>query len=182
MRIKKLFKTESEFLDYAWSFINFDENKIWREEDLPKLQPYFDMYNNRPDKSKLSENEWAALKESMNHYDRCKEEYADELFEIRDSIAQFTTYELAEFFLLEPIDDNGGWSSCSGYDDDGNELDEDDNIIPPTTRESIKISEEWKHEMIFPLYFVGHINCDSDRLGKFRIGYSEFLTLKDFEK
>jgi hypothetical protein len=34
--------------------------------------------------------------------------------------------------------------------------------------------------MIFPLYFVGHINCDSDRLGKFRIGYSEFLTLKDF--
>ena len=177
MRIKKLFKTESEFLDYAWSFINFDEKKIWREEDLPKLQPYFDMYNNRPDKSKLSENEWAALKESMNHYDRCKEEYADELFEIRDSISQFDIDELSEFFFLEPIE-----TDCWDYDEDGNEIDEDGNIIPPTTRESIKISEEWKHEMIFPLYFVGHINCDSDRLGKFRIGFSEFVTFKDFEK
>ena len=28
MRIKKLFQTEKEYLDYAWSFINFDENKI----------------------------------------------------------------------------------------------------------------------------------------------------------
>jgi hypothetical protein len=177
MRIKKLFKTESEYLDYAWSFINFDEKKIWREEDLPKLQPYFDMYKNRPDKSKLSENEWAALKESMNHYDRCKEEYADELFEIRDSISQFDIRELSEFFFLEPIE-----TDCWDYDEDGNEIDEDGNIIPPTTRESIKISEEWKDEMIFPLYFVGHINCDSDRLGKFRIGYSEFVTLKDFEK
>ena len=177
MRIKKLFKTESEFLDYAWSFINFDENEIWREEDLPKLQPYFDMYKNRPDKSKLSENEWAALKESMNHYDRCKEEYADELFEIRDSISQFNIHELAEFFFLEPIE-----TVCWDYDEDGNEIDEDGNIIPPTTRESIKISEEWKDEMIFPLYFVGHINCESDRLGKFRIGFSEFVTLKDFEK
>ena len=177
MRIKKLFKTESEFLDYAWSFLNFDENKIWREEDLPKLQPYFDMCNNRPDKSKLSENEWAALKESMNHYDRCKEEYADELFEIRDSISQFDIDELSEFFFLEPVE-----TDCWDYDEDGNEIDEDGNIIPPTTRESIKISEEWKHEMIFPLYFVGHINCDSDRLGKFRIGFSEFVTFKDFEK
>ncbi len=177
MRIKKLFKTESEYLDYAWSFLNFDENKIWREEDLPKLQPYFDMSNNRPDKSKLSETEWAVLKESMNHYDKCKEEYADELFEIRDSISQFDIRELAEFFFLEPIE-----TDCWDYDEDGNEIDEDGNIIPPTTRESIKISEEWKHEMIFPLYFVGHINCDSDRLGKFRIGFSEFVTLKDFEK
>lgn len=177
MRIKKLFKTESEFLDYAWSFLNFDENKIWREEDLPKLQPYFDMYDNRPDKSKLSENEWAALKESMNHYDRCKEEYADELFEIRDSISQFDIDELSEFFFLEPIE-----TDCWDYDEDGNEIDEDGNIMPPTSRETIKISEDWKDEMTFPLYFVGHINCDSDRLGKFRIGYSEFVTLKDFEK
>ena len=177
MRIKKLFKTESEYLDYAWSFINFDEKKIWREEDLPKLQPYFDMYKNRPDKSKLSENEWAALKESMNHYDRCKEEYADELFEIRDSISQFDIDELSEFFFLEPIE-----TDCWDYDEDGNEIDEDGNIIPPTTRESIKISEEWKDEIIFPLYFVGHINSDSDRLGKIRLCYSEFVTLKDFEK
>lgn len=170
MRIKKLFKTESEYLDYAWSFINFDENKIWREEDLPKLQPYFDMYKNRPDKSKLSENEWAALKESMNHYDRCKEEYADELFEIRDSISQFGIRELAEFFFLEPIE-----TDCWDYDEDGN-------IIPPTTRESIKISEEWKDEIIFPLYFVGWIDSSWDRFGDLKVMFSEFVSLKEFKK
>lgn len=177
MRIKKLFKTESEYLDYAWSFMSFDENKIWREEDIPKLQPYFDTSNSRPDKSKLSENEWATLKESMNHYLKCKEEYADELFEIRDSISQFSMSELANFFLLEPIE-----TDCWDYDEDGNEIDEDGNIMPPTSRETIKISDDWKEEMTFPLMFVGWIDSDFDRFGKTRMAYSEFVTLKEFEK
>jgi hypothetical protein len=177
MRIKKLFKTESEFLDYAWSFINLDENKIWREEDLPKLQPYFDMSNNRPDKSKLSENDWAILKESMNHYDKCKEEYAGELFEIRDSIAQFSTDKLAEFFFLENIE-----TSCYDTDEDGNEIDEDGNIIPPLSRETIKIAEDWKEEMTFPLYFVGWIDSSWDRFGSVGMAFSEFVSLKEFEK
>jgi hypothetical protein len=163
-------------LDYAWSFINLDENKIWREEDLPKLQPYFDMSNNRPDKSKLSENDWAILKESMNHYDKCKEEYAGELFEIRDSIAQFSTDKLAEFFFLEPIA-----MYCYDYDEDGNEIDEDGNIIPPLSRETIKIAEDWKEEMTFPLYFVGWIDSGFDRFGSVRMSFSEFVTLKEFK-
>jgi hypothetical protein len=178
MRIKKLFKTESEYLDYAWSFLNFDENKIWREEDLPKLQPYFNLRRDRPDnKSKLSESEWAVLKESMNHYDKCKEEYADELFEIKDSIAQFSTDKLGEFFLLEPIEMN-----CYDYDDDGNEIDRDGNIIPPLSRETIKIAEDWKEEMTFPLYFVGWIDSNCDRYGDVRMAFSDFVSLKEFEK
>lgn len=174
MRIKKLFKTESEYLDYAWSFLNFDENKIWREEDLPKLQPYFEMKSER---RKLSENERAILIESMNHYVKCKEEYADELFEIKDSIAQFSTDKLAEFFLLEPIEMN-----CYDYDEDGNEIDRDGNIIPPLSRETIKIAEDWKEEMTFPLYFIGWIDSGWDRNGDVRMAFSEFVTLKEFEK
>jgi hypothetical protein len=177
MRIKKLFKTESEYLDYAWSFINFDENKIWREEDLPKLQFYFDMNRDRPDISKLSEIEWATLKESVAHYDKCKEEYAGELFEIRDSISIFSTNQLAEFFLLESID-----MDCCDADEDGNELDKDGNIIPPLSRETIKITEDWKEEMTFPLYFVGWIDSSRDRYGSVRMAFSEFVSLKEFEK
>jgi hypothetical protein len=175
MRIKKLFKTESEYLDYAWSFINFDENKIWHEKDIPKLQFYFDMNRDRPDISKLSEIEWATLKESVAHYDKCKEEYASELFEIRDSIHGFPTEQLVEFFLLEPIDMN-----CYDTDDDGNELDEDGNIIPPLSRETIKISEAWKEDMTFPLYFVGWINSSRDRYGSVLMAFSEFVSLKEF--
>jgi hypothetical protein len=175
MRIKKLFKTESEFLDYAWSFINFDENKIWREEDLPKLQLFIDYKDRLLEPSAIDR---AALRESMDYYDKCMEEYAGELFEIADDIVQFSNAELAEFFLLEPIEEDQCWD----YDSEGNEIDEDGNIIPPLSRESLKISSDFVSEMSFPLYFVGHINSDSDRLGKIRLCYSEFVSLKDFEK
>jgi hypothetical protein len=174
MRIKKLFKTESEYLDYAWRFLDFDENKIWREADLPKLKPYFDFEKmHLSDSYQLNKKE----KESFEYYLKCHEEYAKELFEIRNSIQEFPTEQLAEFFLLEPIDMN-----CYDYDESGNEIDEDGNIIPPLSRETIKISEDWKESMIFPLYFVGWIDSSFDRFGDVRMAYSDFVSLKEFEK
>lgn len=174
MRIKKLFKTESEYLDYAWSFLNLDVNKVWREEDLPKLKPFFDFEKrHRGESHALNEEE----RESFNYYNKCYEEYAKELFLIRDSIHGFPPDQLAEFFLLEPIEMN-----CYDYDDDGNEIDEDGNIIPPLSRETIKIAENWKEEMTFPLYFVGWIDSSWDRFGDVRMSYSEFVSLKEFEK
>lgn len=170
MRIKKLFKTESEYLDYAWSFINFDKNKIWREEDLPKLQPFFDFCDDPNKKPSLQD-----CKECLEFYEKCKREYADELFEIRDSIANFRIEELEEFFFLEPIDMN-----CWDYDKDGNEIDEEGNIIPPISRDTIKINSEFKKEIKFPLYFVGWIDSGFDRSGDFRMAYSEFVCFAEF--
>ena len=172
MRIKKLFKTESEYLDYAWSFINFDENKIWREEDLPKLQPFFDFTeNHRGDSYELNTEE----RESFEYYTKCKE-YADELFEIRDSIDGVRINELIEFFLLQHIDMN-----CYDTDEDGNDIDEDGNIMPPLSRETLKISEDWKDEMTFPLVFVGMISSSFDRYGDVRMAFSDFVSLKDYD-
>jgi len=172
MRIKKLFKTESEYLDYAWSFLNFDENKIWREEDLPKLQPFFDFEKrHRGESHEFNDEE----RNSFKHYNKCYEEYAKDLFEIRNSIRGFPQDELVEFFFLEPIE-----TDCWDYDEDGNEIDEQGNIVPPTSRETIKISEDWKDEMIFPLYFVGWIESGQDRYGDVRMAYSEFVSLKEF--
>lgn len=172
MRIKKLFKTESEYLNYAWSFINFDENKIWREEDLPKLKPFFDFTDiHRGNSHKLNDEE----KQSFDYWQKCKQEYADELSEIRDSIHGFTVDELAEFFLLQYIDMN-----CYDTDEDGNDIDEDGNIIPPLSRETLKISEDWKDEMTFPLVFVGMISSGFDRYGAVRMAFSEFVSLKEF--
>jgi hypothetical protein len=166
MRIKKLFKTESEYLDYAWSFINFDENKIWREEDLPKLQPFFDFTeNHRGDFYELNTEE----RESFEYYTKCKE-YADELFEIRDSISGVRINELIEFFLLQHIDMN-----CYDADEDGN-------IIPPLSRETLKISEARKEEMNFPLVFVGWIDSGWVRGSKnYHIVFSDFVSLKDYD-
>lgn len=173
MRIKKLFKTEKEYLDYAWSIINFNEDKIWREEDLPKLQPFFDFSErHRGDSYKMNDEE----RESFNFYKKCHEEYAEELFEIRDSIKQFEQSELIEFFFLEEIGMN-----CYDYDEDGNEIDEDGNIMPPWGRESLKLHPDLKEEMMFPLVFVGWIDCGFDRGGNSRVMFSEFVTLKDYD-
>jgi hypothetical protein len=181
MRIKKLFKTESEYLDYAWSFMSFDENKVWREEDLPKLKPFFDfdkIHHKIETEDGSFKKYWTPeIDAGYKHYAKCKEEYADELFEIRDSIAQFSTDKLAEFFLLEHIE-----TSCYDTDEDGNDIDEDGNIIPPLSRETIKIAEDWKEEMTFPLYFVGWIDSSWDRFGDVCISLSEFVSLKEFEK
>ena len=175
MRIKKLFQTEKEYLDYAWTFINFDKNKIWREEDLPKLKPFFDFTKkHRGDSYKLNDEE----RESFEYYTKCKKEYADELFEIRDSISNVRMDELIEFFLLEYIN-----MDCYDVDEDGNEIDEDGNIMPPFSRESLKISEDWKDEMTFPLVFVGWIDSGWDRGTKnYRIVFSDFVSLKDYER
>jgi hypothetical protein len=178
MRIKKLFKTESEYLDYAWSFLNFDENKVWREEDLPKLQPFFDFDKIRhkieTEDGSFKKYWTPEIDAGYKHYQKCKQEYADALFEIRDSIAQFSTDKLAEFFLLESI-------AMDCYDEDGNEIDEDGNIIPALSRETIKIAEDWKEEMTFPLYFVGWIDSSWDRFNV-AVAFSEFVSLKEFEK
>jgi hypothetical protein len=172
MRIKKLFKTEQEYLDYAWSFINLDENKIWREEDLPKLKPFFAFENkHRGDSYKLNEEE----KESFDYYNKCYEEYAKEIFRVRDSIRGFNIDDLVEFFLLQHIDMN-----CYDYDKDGNEIDEEGNIIPPLGREALKISEDWKEEMTFPLVFVGWIDSGFDRMGSVRMSFSDFVSLNEY--
>lgn len=180
MRIKKLFKTESEYLDYAWSFMSFDENKIWREEDEKIMKPFFDFDKIRhkvQDEEGSFKKYWTPeIDAGFKHWQKCKEEYADKLFEIRDSISQFNIGELAAFFLLEPIE-----MDCWDYDEDGNEIDEDGNIMPPTSRETIKIASDWKEEMTFPLYFVGWVDSDCDRFGKCRVSFSEFVSLKDYD-
>lgn len=173
MRIKKLFKTEKEYIDYAWSFINFDENKIWREEDLPKLKPYFAFEEkHRGNSHQLNDKE----QESFQYYQKCYKEYAQELFLMRDSIRGFNVDDFVDFFLLEQIDMN-----CYDYDEHGNEIDEDGNIIPPLSRESLKISEDWKEEMSFPLVFVGWLDSGFDRFGSVRMSFSDFVSLKDYE-
>ena len=178
MHIKKLFKTEEEYLDYAWLFMSFDENKIWKEEDLPKLQLFFDVREyDIPASDNMSEKDLTAFRESMAHYHKCSEEYANELFEIRDAIRQFSINKLAEFFLLEKIE-----MDCYDSDENGNDLDEEGNIIPPISRETIKIADDWKEKVIFPLIFVGYIHSGFDRFGKSAVAMSDFVSLKDFEE
>jgi hypothetical protein len=161
--------------------MSFDKNKIWREEDEKIMQPFFDFDKIRhkieTEDGSFKKYWTPEIDAGYKHYQKCEQEYADALFEIRDSIHGFSPDQLAEFFLLEPIEMN-----CYDYDEDGNDIDEDGNIIPPLSRETIKIAEDWKEEMTFPLYFVGWIDSGFDRLGSVRMSFSDFVSLKEFEK
>ena len=37
----KLLLSEKDRWEYFWSYFNIDKSEVWRKEDLPKLQPFF---------------------------------------------------------------------------------------------------------------------------------------------
>lgn len=118
MTIKELIKDEAAHLDYVWSLM--DRPDIWKEEDLPKLEPFFQYWNgDRKRPMTLEESE------SCDFYDKCNKEYSDRRSEINSALSSFEMEEIAEFFGLEEIE-----TSCYDYDEDGNDIDEDGNIIP----------------------------------------------------
>ena len=151
MRIKKLFTAEQAYIDYAWSFINLG-SQIWRDEDLPKLKPFFDI-----SKSTTRFEPWSdEAKTSFDFYQKCLQEYAGDLFDIRDAIKQFSSYELLEFFQIQLSDPDGFLQL-----------------------QNLKILDS--ANISFPFVFVGWIECGFDRTGKLKICFSEFVTEKDFQ-
>jgi len=164
MRIKKRFETEQEYLDYAWSFISFD-GKIWRDEDLPKLQPFFE-YNHRDDWKPMSEEE----RESFEYYKKCNEEYSMNLTEIRDSMRCFTSHDFYSFFFLEEPA-----TECYDTDENGNDLDEYGNIIPEESRETLMIDK--RKGITFPMVFVGWFDSGFSRAGEESVMFSDFVNL-----
>lgn len=172
MNIKELFLTESEYLDFAWKFLNPEKDNVWREEDRPLLEPFFEA-SQKPAK----DIEWTdEIKKSFDYYQKCRLDYADKNFEIRDCSSQFDRQELLDFFFLKSIDDE-----CFDVDDEGNDLDSDGNIIMPFSRELLELNPEFEAANLFPMIFVGMIDSTFDRLGNMRISFSDFVSLSEFK-
>jgi len=174
MRIKKILRNKEELFDFAWEFINIDNKEVWKPEDKKIIQPFFDYsnYSNGRPERKMNEAECAAF----DHYTKCREEYADRAFEIRDAVKQIDPETLYSFFLLEPP-----IMECWDFDENGNDIDEQGNIIPPESREGLRLIEDLVEEVSFPLCLVGVLISDSDRLGNIAMCFSQIVTLKDFE-
>ena len=170
MRIKKQFTNKSEYLDFVWNFVRPDIDKVWREEDRPLLDAFF-----VASQKQSKDIEWSeVIQKSFDHYQKCREEYADELFEIKDSVMQFTLVELLDFFFLKPYD------GCYDIDDDGNEIDENGNVMPPFSKSYLEIEES--HKIVFPMFFIGVIESGFDRNGNYKICFSDFVSLEEFSK
>jgi hypothetical protein len=170
MRIKKLIKSEEELIRFAAKFI-FPDEKIWREDDLPILEPFFEYSSGKMDRN-MDERE----KAGYLYYEKCREDYADELFDIRDSVANLNLTNICNAFFIEVPN-----MDCWDHDDDGNEIDEEGNIMPPFDIKHLKVEEEWKEELKYPLVLIGAVDSDFDRSGPMAMISIDFVCLEDFE-
>ena len=94
MYIKQLVKNKEEYWKLVWPFINWSQNpeqSLWREEDRPKLEPFFKVQNR--------EGNWPQeIKDSFDFYLKCHEEYGKNNAEMRDSVSRLAACDILNAF------------------------------------------------------------------------------------
>jgi hypothetical protein len=163
MTIKKLIKNEQEYVDWVRkTFLeNLGERNIWREEDLPKLEPFFKFSDSG--RGSMTEEEG----KSFEHYRKCLEDYADETSTLQQILDGFSFEELLEYFVLkldEPCDENGDPLSQEEYD--LNYLAFDRENCEPIT---------------YPMVAVLFIDRSFDRVGSYKAFQLTFVEHKMFD-
>jgi hypothetical protein len=157
MYIKQLIKSEQEYWDYVWQLIDWSNNpnrSLWRDEDLPKLKPFFDVQH------KHYEIEWAEeVKESFDFYQKCSAEYGEKNRELRDAVSRISQDDILEAFGYEIPEYN----------------DENDY----TKDKPLPLDKDF--DATFPFIVVGDIYCGWDRSGDVTVLSLNRVSLKDFQ-
>lgn len=99
MEVRELIRSWSDLRKLYLKFrpycsnAGFTEPPLWNEEDLPKLQPFFD-YSDLPlyTRGRMSDE----VAESFEFYKKCEADYASARVEMRDSLQKFTRFDIAE--------------------------------------------------------------------------------------
>lgn len=116
MYIKQLINNKEEYWEFVRPFIEWANNpnkSLWREEDYPKLKPFFDVQN-----IVNVHQEWTdEVKESFDFYQKCSAEYADKNKELRDSVSKATVEDILEAFGYEIPDEEEDWTLAPKIDE-----------------------------------------------------------------
>ncbi len=166
MYIKKLIKNKEEYWEFVWQFIEWSNNppSLWREEDLPKLKPFFDAQN----KARGTQFEWTPeIKESFDFYLKCKEEYGDKNTELRDAVSKLSPEDILEAFGYELPEPDDGY----GEDEDEDDYAKDN---------PLELDEDFKDFATFPFVVTGEIYCGWDRAGDIKVLSIYHVSLEDF--
>lgn len=149
MEIHKKINSKEEYIEYfKYLLTRKNIEDVWKDEDRPILEPFFNwsISKNYPMPEEV--------KPSFDHWVKCREEYANDLFEIRDSLMHIDEYTLAEAFGFEPIENE---------------------------EEEIEDYElDIKHT--YPLIVTGFIDSSWDRGGKSSACIIRFVYLSDFNE
>lgn len=68
---------------------------------------------------------------------------------------------------------------CWDVNEKGEEIDEEGNVIPDDTAETVKL-EDWVNKLQFPVVAVYCFEKEWDRHGSAQIVFAEFVELKEF--
>lgn len=154
MKIRQLIKSPQDLLFLFEEMVSWIENpskSLWKEEDYPKLKPYFDF-------SVLSGREMNKEEvEAFKFWVKCHEEYGERNSEIRNNLRHFSEHDLADAMgidVIEPSEDDPDWDD-----------------LPNTY--SVKSDE-------YPYVLVMDIVSSWDRGGDFCFMTSDKVYLKEF--
>jgi len=101
MEIKQLFVDADSYQRWVQSLLDVSPNdSLWREEDVPKLEPFFCYQARRSPRGKMNDEESA----SFEHYRKCYAEYGHKAAELRDSLRQFSFEDIIDIFGFELTD------------------------------------------------------------------------------
>lgn len=159
-----LLKNNDQRWYLCWQYLQWKYGaKVWRDKDLPLLEPFFKWDKTRNSgESSMTEEEG----KSFDHYMKCRKEYADRLFEIRDSVDHFREDQILEAF---------------GYEHE-EEIYEDDKDCYCTNPVSMgnKPTKDLLN-LTYPVIAVVWIESDSDRMGKTGVCCVDFVEKNEFE-
>ncbi len=165
MYIKKLIRDEKEYWEFVYPFVFWSDNNthsLWREEDLPKLRPFFDAQSQSRGKGIAWSEE---IQKSFDFYKECHENYGKHNAEIRDATSQIGCYDILEAFGYDSLPD-------IEYDDESTSAPEYSEAVNPSLLEDF--------DSTFPFIVIGDINSGFDRMGKtsscfiYRVSLDEF--------
>lgn len=175
MFIKKLCNTKEEYIAFATDLINRKEHsnqEVWRAEDMPKLQPFFawEQQNHHNDREPWT----PEVKASFEHYEKCRKEYAEELFEIRNSLENIPIESLLDSLYFK---DRFGWE----HQEEMEEKYPDDWEARMDAEGFPYILDEEEFTYKFPVIVIGGMDSGFDRSGNFAVLDLHIVSKSDFE-
>lgn len=69
---------------------------------------------------------------------------------------------------------------CWGFNDKNQPIDEDGNVIPDETPESLELAD-WVKEINYPIVMIHCFEKSWDRIGDLEICFAEYVSLADFK-
>jgi hypothetical protein len=177
---KVLFNSKEEHWSWVWkNYIslygmfdeegNYKEASIWEEEDLPRLQPFFEWNKQRDGAGNMP----PEVRESFDFY-MTKQEAAGEKRERKDVCSAIMQEKLIETLGFIPPET-----------DVEEEEDEDYSITylsdPNITADTVLELNE-NYEISYPCIMVYWLETMWDRVGKGGVACAQFVSLKEFNQ